>query len=247
MHYTEEFVIAWDFYMVVGAVAFAVLAVGTFLYHELKVMLLKEYKEKYDYVVVHEIQFFVYSVKLAVVAICFFANSVMTDWVMRKGWYWLLGRWLLMGGAAVLFYVILSNLIRIYYPRSLDKRLNRLRNTPRLSPAGNTMRKLTEEEEDAHLEADQIAEEGSSTHSVDYDVWLDEKTGFKKVEKYFAYQHTEECQNCGYLTLKLLNEEINIKPTLNTPGELTKHYKCTFCNHRERRIVHLAKLADNVA
>jgi hypothetical protein len=247
MSYTEEFVIAWDFYMIVGAIAFAVLSVGTFLYHELKVMMRKEYKEKYDYVVLHEIQYFVYAVKLAVVAICFFANSVMTEWVMRKGWYWLLGRWLLMGGVAVLFYVILSNLIRIYYPRSLDKRLNRLRNTPRMSPAGNAMRKLSEEEEDAHLEADQIAEEGSSTHSVDYDVWLDEKTGFKKVEKYFAYQHTEECQNCGYLTLKLLNEEITTKPTQNTPGELTKHYKCTFCNHRERRIVHLAKFADNVA
>jgi hypothetical protein len=247
MNYTEEFVIAWDFYMKVGAIAFAVLSVGTFLYHELKVMMLKEYKEKYDYVVLHEIQYFVYAVKLAVVAICFFANSVMTEWVMRKGWYWLLGRWLLMGGVAVLFYVILSNLIRIYYPRSLDKRLNRLRNTPRLSPAGNAMRKLSEEEEDAHLEADQIAEEGSSTHSVDYDVWLDEKTGFKKVEKYFAYQHTEECQHCGYLTLKLMSEEVTVKPLQDTPGELTKHYKCTFCNHRERRIVHLAKLADNVA
>lgn len=246
MHYTEEFIVAWDFYMLVGAIGFAALSVLTFLYHEYKVLTIKEYKAKYDYVIKHEIQFFIYATKIMVVAICFFANSVMTDWVMRKGWDWFLGRFLLMGGVAVIFYVLLSNLIRIYYPRSLDKRLNRLRNTPRISPDGNAMRKLSEEEEDAHMEADQIAEEGSSIHSVDYDVWLDEKTGFKKIEKYFAYHVTEECQHCGYMSLKLMNEEVTAKPTMDLFGELTKHYKCTFCNHRERRVVHLAKLSDNV-
>lgn len=246
MSYTEEFVLSWDFYMKLGAAVFTALAVLTFLYHEYKVMTTKEYKAKYDYVVLHEIQYFVYAVKLAVVAICFYANSVMTEWVMRKGWDWFLGRFLLMGGVVVVFYVLLSNLIRIYYPRSLEKRLHRLRNTPRLSPAGNPMRKLSEEEEDAHMEADQIAEEGSSIHSVDYDVWLDEKTGFKKIEKYFAYHHSEECQHCGYMTLRILREDVTTSPTQNMPGELTKHYKCTFCNHRERRVVHLAKLSENV-
>lgn len=246
MHYTEEFIVAWDFYMLVGAISFASLSMLTFLYHEYKVLTIKEYKAKYDYVVKHEIQFFIYSTKIMVVAICFYANSIMTDWVMRKGWDWFLGRFLLMGGVAVIFYVLLSNLIRIYYPRSLDKRLNRLRNTPRVSPEGNIMRKLSEEEEDAHMEADQIAEEGSSIHSVDYDVWLDEKTGFKRIEKYFAYHKTEECQHCGYMSLKLMNEEVTAKPTQDLFGELTKHYKCTFCNHRERRVVHLAKLSENV-
>lgn len=246
MRYTEEFIIAWDFYMVIGAIAFTSLAVLTFLYHEYKVLTIKEYKAKYDYVVLHEIQFFVYAVKLAVVAICFYANSVMTEWVMRKGWDWFLGRFLLMGGVAIVFYVMLANLIRIYYPRNLENRLNRLRNTPRVSPDGNKMRKLSEEEEDAHMDADQIAEEGSSIHSVDYDVWLDEKTGFKKIEKYYAYHHSEECQHCGYMTLRILNEEVTVKPTQDSPGELTKHYKCTFCSHRERRTVQLAKLSENV-
>jgi hypothetical protein len=247
MNYTEEFIVSWDFYMKLGAIVFAVLAILVFLYHEFKILRLKEFKEKYDYVVLHEIQYFVYSVKLAVVAICFGANMVMTEWVMRKGWVWFLGRFFLMTGVAVLFYVLLSNLIRIYYPRSLEKRLNKLRNTPRVSPAGNPMRKLSEEEEDAHMEADQIAEEGSSIHSVDYDVWLDEKTGFKKIEKYFSYHHSQECSHCGYMTLKLLNEEISVVATQDEAGELTKHFKCTFCSHRERRIVHLAKLSENVA
>lgn len=62
------------------------------------------------------------------------------------------------------------------------------------------MRKLNEEEEDAHLDAAQLAEE-AEIHSVDYDVWLDEKTGYKKIEKYDSYLHAEKCQECGFLPL----------------------------------------------
>jgi hypothetical protein len=233
--------------MKLGALIFLSLSILVFLYHELRILTIKEYKAKYDYVILHEIQFFVYSVKIAVVAVCFGSNMVMTDWIMRKGWDWFLGRLFLTAGVAIVVYVMLSNLIRIFYPRYLERRLDRLRNKPRISPAGNTMRKLSEEEEDAHMEADQIAEEGSSIHSVDYDVWLDEKTGQKKIEKYFSYQHVEECPDCGYMTLKIQDEEVTAKPTQSEPGELTKHFKCIFCNHRERRIVHLAKLSDNIA
>ena len=107
------------------------------------------------------------------------------------------------------------------------------------------MRKLSEEEEDVHLEADMIAEE-ANVHSVDYDVWIDDKTGYKKIEKYNSYQHAEECSECGYYTLKIDREEIEVKPTANETGLLLKHYKCEFCNHREAREVKLAKLSDNV-
>ena len=50
------------------------------------------------------------------------------------------------------------------------------------------MRKLKESEEEAHLEASQFNEQ-KEIHSVDYDVWLDEVTGYKKVEKYISFQH----------------------------------------------------------
>ena len=245
MQVTSDFIPTWDFYMILGAIVFASTSVIIFLYHEVKIAGIKEYKAKYDYVILNEIKFFVYSVKVAVVAICFASNAVITDWVVRKGWDWFLGRLFLTAGIAIVFYVMLSNLIRIYYPRSVERRLDKLRNKPRISPAGNLMRKLSEEEEDEHLEADQIAEEGSQIHSVDYDVWLDEKTGYKKIEKYFSYHHSVECPECGYMSMKIISEEVNIPPTLNEPGELTKHYRCNFCHHRERRIVQLAKLSEN--
>jgi hypothetical protein len=82
---------------------------------------------------------------------------------------------------------------------------------------------------------------------VDYDVWLDDKTGYKKIEKYWAYQHTEECPECGYFTMKISSEEIEKSPTASEPGLLLKHFKCSYCNHREAREISLSKLADNVA
>ena len=69
------------------------------------------------------------------------------------------------------------------------------------------------DEEDAHLDASQIAEEASAIHSVDYDVWIDEKTGYKSIEKYMNYQHSEECPNCGFTTFKIDNEEVEQAPT----------------------------------
>ena len=105
---------------------------------------------------------------------------------------------------------------------------------------------LSEAEEDAHLEADQIAEEGSEVHSVDYDVWIDEKTGYKKIEKYYSHQHAIECPECGYVTMKIVNEEITQAPTQTEPGVLSKRYRCSFCSHRTRKEVPLAKLSANV-
>jgi DNA-directed RNA polymerase subunit RPC12/RpoP len=170
----------------------------------------------------------------------------MTDWIVGKGWKWFAGRTFLTICLAILTYVLLTSLIRIYYPKYMERRLTKLRNKPRISPAGNQMRKLSEAEEDAHLEPGQIAEEGSTVHSVDYDVWIDEKTGYKKIEKYHSYQHAIECPECGYVTMKIHHEEITTAPTQSEPGLLSKHYRCTFCSHRIRKEVHLSKLADNV-
>ena len=232
--------------MMIGAIVFTAASVLTFLYHEVRLTSIKAFKEKYDFVTINEINFFSYTVKLAIVALAFFSNIVMTEWIMRKGWGWVIGRFFLTACLGVVVYVMLASLIRIYYPKYMERRLNRLRNTPRISGAGNPMRKLSEEEEDAHLEASQIAEEASDVHSVDYDVWLDEKTGEKKIEKYYSFYHAVECPDCGYVTMKIHSEEVTIASTQTEQGELTKHYRCTFCNHRERKTVHLAKLSATV-
>ena len=120
----------------------------------------------------------------------------------------------------------------------------KLRNTPRVSPEGNLMRKLSESEEEHHLE-EFIKREGN-IHSIDYDIWMDDKSGFKKIEKYPAYQHMEECSECGFFTMKLEAEDIELAPTSEETGLLLKHYKCSYCGHREQREIVVTNLSANV-
>jgi len=243
---TSSLLVHWDMYMLIAGAVFVVIAILIFCYHEFKVAQVKDLKEKYDYVNLHEVRFFWYTIIALIAAGFFFINSIFTNKVLEEiSWFYV--RIFVSVGFAVMSYFIFYSIVRTYYPRQLEKRLHKIRTTPRFSPAGNKMRRLSEEEEDHHLEAGQIAEESSEIHSVDYDVWLDEKTGFKKIEKYWAYQHAEECSECGYFTLKIYNEEIEVRPTLTETGLLLKHFKCSYCNHREAREIVLAKLSDNVA
>jgi hypothetical protein len=247
MEIESAFVLEWDRYMDLGAIACVVIAVLILLYHEFKVMQIKDYKEKYDYVNLNEVRFFWYAVLTVVVALGFFANSVATEKILTHGILWFYVRLFITASFVVIGYFVFYSMVRIYYPRSVEKRLVKLRNKPRISPAGNEMRKLTEDEEDAHLDAQQIAEEASAIHSVDYDVWLDEKTGHKKIEKYQSYLHAEQCPECGFFTFKIVKEEVAEKPTETQPGILLKHYQCDYCNHREARENKLSALGKNVA
>jgi hypothetical protein len=247
MEPNHAFLISWDYYMVRGCFALIGLGLLILLYHEYRVLKIKDYKEKYDYVNLHEIKYFWYAVMAFILAAAFYANSVLTEQITStaRGMLFFYVRIFITVSLTLIAYFAFYSMVRIYYPKYLEKRLSKLRNTPRISPAGNPMRKLSEEEEDTHLDADQIAEE-ATVHSVDYDVWIDEKTGFKKVEKYNAYEHAEECSECGYYTLKIHSEEIETKPTANESGLLLKHYRCSYCNHREAREVKLAPLSSNV-
>src|SRR5690606_39812213 len=54
---------------------------------------------------------------------------------------------------ALIVGVIVSNVLRVYYPSFIEKRLHKLRFTPRISPkSGKPMKLLSEEEEDVHLD-----------------------------------------------------------------------------------------------
>jgi hypothetical protein len=247
METNHAFLISWDFYMLRGCFALVGIGVIILLYHEFKVFQIKDYKEKYDYVNTHEIRYFWYAVMAFILAVTLYANSIATEQITStaRGMLFFYVRIFITGSLALIAYFTFYSMVRIYYPKYLEKRLNKLRNTPRISPAGNRMRKLSEEEEDIHLEADMVSEE-QNIHSVDYDVWVDDQTGFKKIEKYDSYQHAEECSECGYYTMKIDREEIEVKPTATETGLLLKHYKCEYCNHREAREVKLAKLSDNV-
>jgi hypothetical protein len=101
------------------------------------------------------------------------------------------------------------------------------------------MKLLSEEEEDAYLDEGKQAEE--NVFSVDYDVWIDDTTGETHIEKYDGRLSAEECDRCGFQTLKLVKEEI-IKPSTATEdGELQKEFKCAYCARVKRRTIVLSR------
>lgn len=237
---------SWDELIVLGAYASFGFAVLILLYHEFRLLIIKDLKEKYDYINLHEIRYFWFAVIALIIGAALYSNAIVAKVFDVKGTTGIVIRVFYTLGFSAIAYYSLSSLVRILYPRVVERRLNKVRNKPRISPTGNVMRKLSEEEEDVHLDQDQIDQESSEIHSVDYDVWIDEKTGHKKIEKYMSYQHAEECSECGFTTMKIINEEIEVKPTANETGLLLKHYLCNYCRHREAREVVIAKLSTNV-
>ena len=241
---TPEFIRLTDQVMIVGAYVASAFAVLILLYHEFRIFQIKDYKQKYDYVNLHEINYFWYAVVALIIAVGLYFNAITESLHFVTPVTWFYVRMFMTASFIVVAYFIFYSLVRIYYPRFVEKRLDKLRNKPRVSPAGNVMRKLREVEEEAHLESDQWKEQ-KEVHSVDYDVWLDEATGFKKVEKYISFHHALECPECGYVTLKIAREEVAEAPSVDSNGVLIKHYRCSYCNHREAREVTIAALSTN--
>ncbi len=101
------------------------------------------------------------------------------------------------------------------------------------------MKLLSEEEEDVYLDEGKQAEE--NVFSVDYDVWIDEASGDTHIEKYDGRLTADECDRCGFQTLKLEKEEIKTQPTESVDGELQKEYKCAYCGRVKRKTVKLTK------
>ncbi len=234
-----------DSSLAVGSVAFLILAFLILIYHEIRVMMVKNNKERYDYVNTHEIRYFWYAVIAFIAAAALYLDNVVAPLLPVDPDLLIYVRLFFLAVFSVVIYLFLSYPIRILYPRVIERRLKRIRNKARISPTGNMMRKLSEEEESVHLEKSEVDAQASGVHSVEYDVWIDDKTGYKQVEKYMGYQHAEKCVECGFYTMKVHEEEIRRKPTATEEGLLVKHYRCSYCKHREAREVVIAKLSTN--
>ncbi|MBX2916915.1 MAG: hypothetical protein KF856_16720 [Cyclobacteriaceae bacterium] len=242
----HQFIETWDHYLILGSYVFFGIAVLILVYHELKLITIANNKERYDYVNLHEIKFFWYAVLSLIIGLALLATAKVTPLFPVDDSLKLYVSMFFLAGSFIIVYLLLSSLIKVQYPKILEVRLNRIRNKPRKSSAGNPMRKLSDVEGAVHLEAEQLAQHRSEIHSVEYDVWLDEKTGEKKVEKYMAYQHAEKCSECGFYTMKIDTEEIEKQPTQTEDGLLLEHYQCSYCKHREARELVIAALASNV-
>ncbi len=231
--------------MGIGAVVSLVAAIAILIYHEVRTYMVRDPKDRYDYVNTHEIRYFWYAVIAVIAAAGLFLNKVVGSQIPVSESALPVVRFFFLAAFVVVAYMVLSSGVKLLYPPVIERRLKKIRNKPRVSPMGNIMRKLREEEESVHLEKAEIDAQASAIHSVEYDVWVDEKTGFKRVEKYMGFEHAEKCGECGFYTMKIASEEITRKPSMTEDGLLVKHYRCNYCKHREAREVLLAKLSSN--
>jgi hypothetical protein len=245
MENSASFIETWDSYLITGSYLFFGLTLLIILLYEVKVLMISDPKNRYDYVNLHEIKFFRYGVITFIIGMALYLVGKVTPKLPVSDSLKIFISAFFLIVIVTIAYVTLSSVLQVIYPRLLEGRLNRIRNKARKSSTGNTMRKLSSEEGSVHLEADQLAQHQSVIHSVEYDVWLDDTTGEKKIEKYMGYQHAEKCNECGYFTMSINSEEIEKQPTQQEDGLLLKHYKCSYCNHREAREVVIASLGNN--
>jgi hypothetical protein len=224
----------WGQLIAYGLAAIAALII---VYHLLRLLMTRDYKSRYDYINKSEINSLWYASVILIFAIGVYINTHLAESEL----IWVLVRIFVTIMMGLIVGVIISNILKFYYPFYVEKRLKRLRYTPRMSPkTGKPMKLLSEDEEDVYLDEGMQAEE--NVFSVDYDVWIDEETGYTKIEKYAGHLIALQCPECNYQTLKVVKEEILESPSETEEGELMKFYKCEYCGYKERKAFRVARL-----
>jgi len=234
-----DFLVQWQkiaFISIFVSIGFGLLI---YVLYKIKLVGLKTLKMKYDHISKLEIDRY-WMVHLAFAVSLFFLVNYIEFQTVAKNYGWFFVRLFIGVAIAILYGYIARLLLKYYWPGSMHKTLRRLRYTPRVNPInGNKMKLLSEAEEDAYLDEGKQAEE--NVFSVDYDVWIDEATGETHIEKYDGRLTAEQCDRCGFQTLKLEKEEIIKQATDQEDGELQKEFKCAYCARVKRRTVTLSK------
>lgn len=234
-----DFLAKWQ--QIVTILVFLTLAAGVLNYLLFKITFAskKTYKEKFDLASEKESKKLLSGHIFMAVALFLFCNTLEYE-TMKLDILWFFIRLFVALCIGVLYGYIAQLIIKFYYPGILEKKLKKLRYTPRINPEnGNEMKLLSEAEEDAYLDEGMQAEE--NVFSVDYDVWIDESTGYTKIEKYKGHLSALECDRCGFQTLRLQKEEIIKEATDHSDGELLKEFKCSYCNRIKRKNVVLTQ------
>ena len=218
--------------------SFVLIGVGVLLllYLLFKLAVTRDYKARYDFINQWERKLLWYSCVAFIAAGSFYTTAILTT-----EWLFVFVGLFVSSMFGMIVGVVIYNYLEYYYPTLIEQRLHKLRFRPRISPdSGKPMKLLSEDEEDVHLDEGQQAEE--NIFSVDYDVWIDEETGYTKIEKYKGHLHAELSPTCGYYTLRVVREELIESPTEEKEGTLVKHYQCTYTGFKTEKVFNIAKL-----
>ena len=210
--------------------------------HLLRLMATRDLKSKYDYINRYEINLLWWASVGIITAAAVYANSLSAELQLLL----ICVRAFVAAMMAMIVGVIVQNLLKFYYPFFIEKRLKKLRFQPRISPkSGKPMKLLSEDEEDVYLDEGMQAEE--NIFSIDYDVWIDEETGYTKIEKYSGHLHADQCPECSYQTMRVVKEEIIKSPGYDEEGQLEKYYNCGYCSYKTKKAFKIAPLRQSSA
>ena len=240
----DSIVKMWPDYASDAAVYVLILGGVLLLFHYIRYFLASGLSRKYDYLNKNEAKFFFYSFLSLVVSISLFLNSFIVSFFISGGSAEFgIGIFLSIIIGVALGYALYA-FLKFYYPTILERKLTKIRFKPRISPkTGKPMKLLTEDEEDVHLTAEMIEHEESLKY--EYDVWLDEETGHKFIERYDGHQHAKICENCNFRTMTEYKEEELQSPTRTESGLGKKYYKCSYCGWHNSKEVKIAALNED--
>ena len=214
--------------MVAGGIIFIALGINLYLIHNIRVSMVKGFKEKYDFILLNEIKWYKWTFLCFGIAAGLLINLYGSgEKVLNEIGVWFFARIVFGIAGGTLIGYVAKLVLDYYYPTKLNSKLKKWRYMPRISSTGHKMKLLSEEEEDVHLDSGRQAEE--SIFSIDYDVWTDERTGEIKIEKYDGHMTALRCNNCGFYTMRVVNEEVSQQNEDGTPKELIKNFKCAYC------------------
>jgi hypothetical protein len=203
------------------------------------VALIRDFKEKHDFINRNEIRWFKYSFYAFGLCTAFLINTYGKDKFEQFGVWFYVRIFFSVAGATLVGYIA-ALILDFYWPTKLSAKLRKWRYMPRINPkTGNKMRLLTEDEEDVHLHEGFQAEE--NIFSVDYDVWIDEKSGDLQIEKYEGHLIALRCNNCGFYTMRVVKEEIIEYNEDGSPKELVKNYQCSYCRNVRATQFHITR------
>lgn len=238
----SEVINSWNSYGQLASYGLAGLAVLMLLGYVIRLSSTSDPKAKYDFINKSEINMLWVSSLIVIVAAAIYANTFISQFSLL----WIFVRAFITIMMAIITGVVVQNLLKFYYPFYIEKRLKKLRYKPRISPkSGKPMKLLSEDEEDVYLDEGMQAEE--DVFSVDYDVWVDEETGYTKIEKYAGHLHAIQCPECNYQTFKVSKEEIVKSPSSTEEGELIKYFSCGYCGHKSKKSFKIAMLREDEA
>ena len=235
----DPFLNAWHDAMIVLAIVMFTAGIIIYLSYKLRVSLVADYKERHDFINTKEIKWLKVVLYAFGLGFAMIINLYGAGKVHEVGVWFFVRVFMSLAGATIVGYVG-GLVLEYYYPTKISKKLKKWRYMPRINPkTGNKMRLLSEAEEDVHLDEGMQAEE--DVFSIDYDVWIDEKSGDIKIEKYDGHLIALQCGNCGFYTMKVVREEIVEHHDDGTPSELLKHYQCAYCKNVRATQFHVSK------